>query len=432
MMRSVSGCLVFFVALCLFQSCYRNDITFGNLPNNNYTNVVFTDTVAPALSTLVLDSFATNGASSFLLGKYSDPYLGIVSARPFFQMTVPPSPVSIPLTARYDSLSFILHPNKYYYGDTTKTQTIVVNELNEFITYVYNTSIYNKSDFAVKPTPLGSRTVRIRPSADDSVSIRLNDAKGNELFDKLQQESTDVASDFNFQNYFKGVSISVGNNDTTAIFGLAGADTGMVMRLFYHTTTPFFQSQYVDFTLKPGLYSFNQILTDRNRTSLFPSGPAVKEFPSSQTNNVSFTQFGAGLLLKVTFPSLKGILLTDKIVELQKAELVFKPVRSSFDFNKFILPANLSLAETDGTNTIGPYYVRNVPLVSDEIYGINTSYTFDVTSYINTLLTTSGGEDRGFFLIDNSGPSVTRAVIGDNKQQLYNTQLLITAIVINK
>jgi len=261
----------------------------------------------------------------------------------------------------------------------------------------------------------------------------MNDEKGTELFNKLQQQSDDVISDANFQNYFKGVSLSVGDNDTTAVYGLNGSPADMVMRIFYHTTTPYLQAEFVDFPLTSATHSFNQIITDRTGTPFYSSTPGLKEFSSDQTNHVALTQYGAGVFLKIIFPSLRGIVTTDKIVELQKAELVVRPVPSSYDFNKFKLPDNLSLFQTDGTNTLGSLSVGNVPLVTDEIYGVGTYYKFDVTSYINTLLTTSGVTDKGFFLLENSSsPNVTRAVIGDNTQLLYNTQLLITAIIINK
>jgi hypothetical protein len=434
MMRKIKRCLLSIVTLSFsWQSCYRNDIGFGNLPDNNYTNVVFTDTVAPILSTVVLDSFPTNNTTSFLLGKYKDPYLGIISARPFFQMTIPSSTVTVPATAQYDSACFIIHPNKYYYGDTSRPQTIFINELNEFINYTYNTSLYNTSNFSVKPTPLASRTLIIRPTADDSILIRIDDAKGRELFDKLVQQSEDIINDANFQNYFKGVSISVGNSDTTAVYGLNGLPADLVMRIFYHATTPYLQNQFVDFPLTSSTHSFNQIITDRTGTPLYSATPGLKEYFSDQTNHSAFTQYGAGVLLKIIFPSLKGIVTTDKIVELQKAELLVRPVPSTYDFNKFKLPDHLSLYQTDGTNTLGALSVNNIPLVTDEIYGVGTYYRFDVTSYINTLLTTSGNTDKGFFLVENSGsPNVTRGIMGDHQQALYNTQLLITAIIINK
>src|ERR1044072_4881638 len=64
--------LLLILTATIFQSCYRNDITFGELPPGNYTDVVSIDTVEARLSTLVTDSFITSGATSFLVGKYKD------------------------------------------------------------------------------------------------------------------------------------------------------------------------------------------------------------------------------------------------------------------------------------------------------------------------------------------------------------------------
>src|SRR5690349_16287703 len=433
MLNTRSCLLLLMIGAFLFQSCYRNDIEFGNLPDTNYTNVVSIDTVEAALSTVVLDSFATSGASSFLLGKYNDPYLGIISAKPFFQMTISANTPSIPSTASYDSLCLIIHPSKYYYGDTSRAQTIYVNELADFINYTYGNYVYNTSSFPVMPSPLGTKTVKARPTADTSIMIRLSDAKGTEFFSKLQQGADEILTDANFQNYFKGISLSVGNNDTTAVYGLRGSANDMIMRVFYHTTTPFFANESYDFTLKSGGYNFNQILSDRSGLPINPTTPGTEEFPSEKTNNVAFTQYGTGVMLKLTFPSLKGIATTDKIVRLQKAELVIRPIPSSFDFNKFKLPSSLSLIQTDATNSLLSTIASNIVPVTDEIYGTDTYYQADVTTFINTLLTTNGTEDDGLFFIGSTNPpNADRTVIGNGKQALYKTQLLLTAIIINK
>ena len=425
------GLLVILVLCISWLSCTRNDIAFGNVPDNNYTNLVSIDTVESKLSTVVLDSFATGSANSFLLGKYKDPYLGIVSAKPFFQMTIPAEPVSIASTSQFDSACLVIRLKKYYYGDTSREQTINANEIAQTIDYTYNNNLYNTSDFPVKPLPLGSKTLKLRPSDDDSVMIRISNSKGSELFSKLQQQSDEVASDENFQSYIKGISLSVNQNDTTAIYGLNGAAGNTSLRIYYHTTAPYPEAKSIDFPSKANTYSFNQILTDRNGTLLYSSSTGTKEYASEQTNNIAFTQYGAGVLLKITFPSLKGILTTDKIVKLQKAELVIRPIGQSY--NDLKLPETLYLAATDGTNMIGAPASSMIAPVEDEIYEVNTYYAFDVTSYVNTLLTTSASEDKGFFVIENNGTKkISRAVIGNGKQSLYKTQLVLTLFTINK
>ena len=41
----------------VFSSCQRNDIEFGTIPENSYTNLVYTDTIDVKLSTILTDSF---------------------------------------------------------------------------------------------------------------------------------------------------------------------------------------------------------------------------------------------------------------------------------------------------------------------------------------------------------------------------------------
>ncbi|HVT85083.1 MAG TPA: hypothetical protein VHD35_07755 [Chitinophagaceae bacterium] len=428
-----------FLLLIIGVSCYRNDIQFGTTPSNTYTKIVYIDTVEPRLSTVLLDSFTTNSPISFLVGKIKDPYLGTVSTKPFFQMTMPSPLPSIPVTAHYDSTCLIVYLNKYYYGDTTKTLTIQANELALPIVYTYSTNIYNTTNVSVKSTPLGSRTLKIRPSIDDSLLVRVNDTKGLELFTKLQQQSSELTSSDKFLNYFRGISFSVDANDTSVIYGLNSASGKVIMRVYYHLTTPVFQSQFADFTSLNNTYAFNQIITDRTNTSLYSTTPGNKEFPSGNTNQLAFTQYDAGVLLKVTFPTLKGILQSDAIVKLLKAELIFKPEAHTYN-GYFKLPPALFLAQTDATNNIGAQVydstgsaVLKVSPVIDNIYGINTYYRYNITSSINNLLTTPGTENSGFFLMEkeDSTIEVNRAVIG-NIHSDSKTQLLLTVAVVNK
>ncbi|HLG40225.1 MAG TPA: DUF4270 family protein, partial [Chitinophagaceae bacterium] len=302
-----------------FQSCTRNTIEFGDDPENNYTNIVFIDTVGVTLSTVIADSFETSGATSFLAGKYKDPYLGVVVAKSFFQMTIPSSVPDIPSSAQYDSVNLIFRPNGYYYGDTARQQTFYVNELSQSIAFSYNNKLYNTSNVPVKPTPLGTKSLTIKPNGDDSIIIRLNDAKGLELFSKLKQQSTDVTEANEFLNYFKGISITTGNNDTAAIYGLDGNSGSIILRIHYHTTIPYSESKYTDFTSVVNNYAFNQVLANRSGTGIVSGGNGLTEISASQTNNLSFMQPGTGVYLKMIFPSLKTILGSNKIVKLLKA-----------------------------------------------------------------------------------------------------------------
>lgn len=430
--------LTLVILTTVLLSCYKKEIDFGDDPENNYTRLVYTDTVSVRHTTVVTDSFITDGLSHMLIGKYQDPYLGTVDTRAFFRFNTVGS-VEIPTNAVYDSLTLILRLNHYYYGDTSLPQTINVDELSQAISLSYNDHLYNTSNVAVKSSSLGKRTLRIRPTKDDSVAIRLDDVKGLEIFNKIKQRSTDITNADEFLNYFRGIRISVDPSDLTAVFGMK--TDSLVMRLNYHTVSPLPQEKILDFAMETGSYAFNQVTPDRSGTGLPSSATGGREIASSQTNGMAFTQYGTGLLLKLTFPGLRNLLNNDDVVRLLKADLIIRPVQQSFDYNKFKLPAKLYLAATNGTNSIGNVITDSTgadqligPTI-DFIHGENTHYRFNVTSYINQLLTTAGTTDYGFFLLDELSTStrqVNRAVINADGAGHYKTELLLDLIIINR
>lgn len=419
-------------------SCTRNTIEFGTIPENNYTHLAMIDTVNIKLSTVLTDSFATGGASAFLLGRYKDPWLGTVSTRSFFQVD-PPSTLGVPDGAIYDSLQLIIRPNDYYYGDTTRPQTITVYELSQAIVTSYADKIYNTSNVPVKPAVLGTRTVIIRPVTDDSVAIRLSDTKGMEIFTKLQQHSGDLVSRDNFVNYFKGISLAVGNNDTAAVYGLGG---NIQVRLHYHTTFPYEEKQFSDFPVILNEFAFNQVLADRPGTGIVPGMTGITELASAITNNYSYSQPGTGLALKLSFPSLRNILLTNKYVKLLKAELILRPAQLSFDRGRYRLPNKISLAYTDATNIPGAELIDSSgtgvmyadPFI-DDVYGKDTHYRFNVTAYISLLMNTEGVYGDALYInqdFEASSPNVDRLILGTIGHPDFTCSLRLSVLIVNE
>lgn len=419
-------------------SCTRNTIEFGTVPENNYTNLVLIDTVGVQMSTVLTDSFATGGATGFLLGRYRDPLLGTVSARTFFQLDKP-ALWDIPSTAVFDSLVFIIKLTGYYYGDTTRAQTITVNELAETIVTGYADKLYSTSDVPVKPVSLGERLLHIRPLADDSVSVRLSDSKGTELFTRLRQLSADVGSTENFLNYFKGISLTTRNADTAAVYGL---EAGMLMRIHYHTTIPYEEKQHIDFPLLSNELAFNQVLTDRAGTGIVLGATGVTELTSAQTNDRSYSQPGTGLDLKLRFPTLKGILFTNKYVKLLKAKLFIRPAGLSYDNSRYRLPLDIALAYTDATNIAGSILPdssggneMHADPVIDDIYGKDTYYRFNVTSFISQMLELPGTEEYGLYIRQNftaTAPQLDRLVLGTTGSANYISRLRLSVLIVNE
>src|SRR5450755_2722607 len=102
-------------------ACTKPQISFQSVYNgSNATNVVTVDTFAVKLSTVFLDSFTTSGTITQLLGRYKDPFFGVITSQSYTDIGTPlPLPVLTNYSV-YDSIQLITRINRTFYGDTTK------------------------------------------------------------------------------------------------------------------------------------------------------------------------------------------------------------------------------------------------------------------------------------------------------------------------
>jgi hypothetical protein len=423
-------------------SCTRKDIEFGTTPDNPYTSIEYIDTSTIQLSTVMVDSFSTSSTSYFLLGRYRDAYLGLIKARPFFQLAIPASLPDIPASAVFDSLTLVLRPNDYYYGDSTRSITIRADELARPMTLSYNNKLYNTSDVPVKAVSLGGSTVRINPVQMDSVVVRLQDAKGQELFTKLREHATELSSQENFLAYLYGLALDVSSTDESFVVGLNAVQSTLNLRVHYHTTLPYPSPAYVDFGLLNNAYTFNQLTADRSGTGLISTGNNLSEIMSSSTGGRVFEQAGTGLYIKMTFPYLKNLLAGKSYVRLAKAELLVRPYPQSFVQGMSTLPNQLYMNQTDASNLFGGSVMDSIGSgvlyadpVLDVIYGENSYYRFNVTAYISELLNTAGSHDNGFILLHNATAplNISRLVVGADASlpDPQRCRLRLTLITVN-
>ena len=98
-------------------------------------------------------------------------------------------------------------------------------------------------------------------------------------------------------------------------------------------------------------------------------------------------------MIKISFPDLLTLKELHPYIKIMKAVLLVKPDSRSSVF-PYLLPAELNLYTTDETNVLisGIYDGNTTPalqtgsLYIDALYGENTSYSYDITSFINTKL----------------------------------------------
>lgn len=388
----------FAAVLLIFGSCVKPSINFGTaFVNDNNTNIIVVDTFSSLMSTVYFDSFPTSGTGSILVGRYKDNSFGIVTSQTYYQLAPPRVIPTITNQAGYDSLVLITRLNNYFYGDTSVSQQYVVSQLKENMQYPGTQfAFFNNDSMAVESSPLGIAAVSINPKgaytsqlANDSLKVKLSDAKGLELFRMIQSVSDTVTNTNTFLGYFKGISMAPGSSTMGAMFGFK--DT-VVMRLYYHEPGVVMTPKFTDFIMWNRAFQFNHITYDRTGTplQLLPSlkspvtGTPV-EISSDSTANAIYVQNGTAVHAKLKFPYVWQLVQRPDFVSVLKAELVLSPLAGTYS-PEITLPTQLQLFTTDETNQAG------IPIAAagsiygnfkiDYIYNVNTAYTYDVTSLI--------------------------------------------------
>lgn len=382
-------CVLFFI------SCNKNDEEFrlGSQFLESQSNVMLIDTFAVEMSTVIIDSFATSGLSSALVGTFQDTIFGKVDCRSFFRIGLPVAN-NILENDVYDSVKLILKHSGYSYGDTTVPFTINVNRVIDDIEAYDDGYIYSTSSFPIEETPIGSYTYNPRPNFMDSVEVPIDDNIGKELYDMIYEKDEIVSTEQMFRYYYlKGLALTAPGAKT--ILKYTASSGNIKIRLYYHR---YVNNEKVDLAMdfpmtNPEL-QFNQIKHDFSGSeyglqSLKNRRDAIV---SSKTGDFSFLYGGVGLLLKIRFPSMSDFLLVKNRFILS-AQLELRPKAGTY--RNYTLPSVLMTYRTDYSNTFGSIFynydgsIKQPTLVVDNEFNEGTVYKFDVSDYIKDELSDS-------------------------------------------
>jgi hypothetical protein len=433
------GFLTVLFSIIVFASCTKPDIQFGQELLTVNTNVQLTmiDTFKPKISTVYIDSFATSGNGLITVGSYTDPIFGKVTSRSYLELA-PPSFTKDNNTSYsnpfyntiYDSIRLIIKLKKgSYYGDSSHLFHIDVRQLAQQITPPLNTtSLYNRDSFLVNPTLLGSGDFYIQPNFTDSVLVKLSDNLGQTLYSKLSNSNdVDMQSSANFLNYFNGLCISGSSNSMILNFS-----DSVIMRLYYRQKGYFLTNATTDFTFSNSAHQFNNITIDRTGSPINGINTVYREIPSESTNNIAYLQSATSSMVKISFPSLYYLQQLPNFSKLLSAKLIIRPILNSYSF--YTLPSQLRLSVTNtaandiGTDLVAASSGSTTPTVQygdlyiDYLYGINTAYTYDITNYVKSQLSTNAfypGNHYGLLLSPPSPAFATtfnRVLFGNDRQ----------------
>lgn len=408
------------IGLC---SCTKTDITFKDEEDNTDPSITYYENYPLQLSTYKIDSFITSGHSSWSIGYHRDSWFGNTEAAGYTEILLPEENPLKSQSVLFDSLVLVLKPNGAYYGDTTLPIHYVVNQLTENISNEDDdTRYYYPRHFSYDPIPAGSRTVALRPNRDSLITIRLSDALGLELFQKLRSNATEIQTQSAFINYIKGLRIGVDTTLTNTLTYFSIPSDSMVLRLDYRLNGTTFQEKKLNFRVNSNR-QFNYLKTDRQYSPISVFTEFKKQLkPSAQTAHKAFLHSNLGSMVKINIPDLLTLKELHPYIQVLKAELIIRPAPGTYSY-PYALPAALGMYSTDESNALIAQLTDATGqstltgnLVIDQLYGEQTYYSFDITSFVKSVISEGEFSKSALMLTSSTGTTETslqRLVIND-------------------
>lgn len=449
------------VSLFILGGC-KNPSGIGlNVNPNTDINTILVDTSTVITQLQKIDSVRSNFNPTSVLGYFKDPIFGATTANMAVALTLPSSNYSFGTNPTLDSAVLVL-PFKGFYGDSTNTNYAVeVRQLNEEVFNQTSKSYYNNKRWNANATIIGSAnfsaaykdsiilqdivvgkkdTIKKVPA---QLRIKLDSTFITKNFLKL--DSLKKISNKTFNDYFKGLYISLNKSKITNNGGIFTFNTGTSgaskLQLFY-------KSKSLKGTIDTLTTSFNIdgasgfAATELNWDL---SGTEVETALQNTTNNNTLYLNGlSGTQVKLDFPYIKKIKSLGTNVAINRAELELKvvdgtntpyvPIKQLKIFRwdiahrpKFIPDEDPSDARYIGAGYIGGYY-----------NSVTKSYLFNLTGYIQdlmsgrtqnygTFITTSNTSTQGGYGTELTFDPFTlgRAVIGGANHSTYKARLKI-------
>ncbi|WP_343555801.1 DUF4270 family protein [Sphingobacterium sp.] len=418
--RSIQFLLPLFT-LAAFVGCNKDISLSLDSSRDETIGLVPIDTVSAKVSTYQLDDIPTSATGTMLVGENNNAVTGSMKSTAYMRLGIGTiNNASIPDDAVLDSVTLVLTPNKYSYGDTTKVQKISVHRVTEEITqtqidltkpvderpvFVTSAAIFSKQKFAYENTPLAELSFKPRIQSADSLFFKFNSAIGNELFTMIKNNDNRIQSSTSFQEYFKGLAL-VPDNNNTALIGFKDTVFLQVHYSFLNNEgTKSVGKQY--FSIDNKAYQYNQIEADRSATKFAPMTLKNPQIASQQTDGNVFLEGSTGVVAKIEFPTLLE-LVNNPSIAINKAELVIEVpngAASIFDQPQSLV---LMVASNNG-NPISlltsPYSTttQQAALVRGNDFGSNGTYTFNLIEYLTKIKTTAYNNTSLYLSLPTSG-----------------------------
>ncbi|VXB14644.1 conserved hypothetical protein [Flavobacterium sp. 9AF] len=422
-----------FIVSFFLISCSDEEIDYFT-PSNALidSKVDFTviDSISFTMSTLKIDSLATDLYSKILVGQYQDPYFGKTTASGYAYFV--PSSYYIDNTYVFDSIVLNLKYSGYYYNDTLLQKKIQVYDISKRIKYRNGQTNYYNAQEIPTINLLGERTFYPR-IAKDSVKITLDAAFGALIFNKIKTGAISNQDELN--EVFKGLKITPSSDENASMISF---DISNSYLRFYHSDPSdpgnalSYDFEYSDFSTYRN--HFSNIQSDRTGTNLpVDFLNQENEIDEASLNHLTYIQAGVGITTKVTFPSFKesmnnlggNIYKADLKIPLDK-NLYNKNLYVGDSLRVFVVDINnevvSSLIDSNGAQVNA--YIKNENPEFNEAY-----LTVAIAPFLQNILSNNYYRNYGLiFMPFNHGITTNRLLLNSNHHSRNKAQVKLTLL----
>ncbi|ANH82954.1 hypothetical protein A8C56_19925 [Niabella ginsenosidivorans] len=415
------------MVLGMFWACNKADVLFTDSSITEDPNVTYWDNYAVALSTYKLDTFATTGDSLFVLGTHADPLFGKTSGMAFAEINHPSQNPLKDQNVILDSAAVVLVPNGNYYGDTTAPFRLNVYKLTRLIgdDTASSATYYNPATIAYdNSNAIATINTRVAPLRKDSLFLKLADDFAQDLFDQIRNNVNISSNQNSFRTYLKGICIATDSSYNKALFQFRGASGAGLIRIYYTLKGLYNEHKYFDLTYNASK-QFNHLSYNYTGTPMASFSPLKSTITeSTEMQNTALLSNYLPSYIKITFPDILNVKQTYLYVKVVKAVLEIR-VNSTGNAYPYQLPGQLWLYISNLNNQVSAVVTDPLDaqtpqtgnLVVNSLVENGTKYTFDITSYINTLIDEGRFSTKALLLsaVNNNYKSETSRLAVFNK-----------------
>lgn len=398
--------LYIFLSLFVLLACQKTSVYFQDNTIAEDPNITFWDNYQVALSTYKLDTFATTGDSIWTLGSVYDTQSGRMTGTSYGELGRPADHPFLAENIVMDSAVLFLVPNGNYYGDTTQSYHLNVYRLSENLgtDTAVNITYYNTSSTPHETVAIGSVTTFVHPQNRDTVFIRLADDFARDLYDHMRGNTEVMRSQATFRSYCKGVCIEPDSLSNKAVYQFAATGSAAIIRYYYTEKGLYNVNRFYDISYLPSK-QYNNLRFNYNGSPFSVFSPVKPSLINSgATNDKAFLNNYLPSLVKIDFPHISDIKLTYPYIKVMRAELEIR-VNGSLNAYPYVVPPQLVIYVSNQNNELSSVLlsdqtgaVQTGNLVINPTIPEGTRYTFDITSYITTILNEGDYSKKALFL----------------------------------